>query len=93
MKNSFTLAVESSTASFISKKNLILGDATACVFENLAGKTTAILCFASGWYEVGFYLKEELLKNNAEHFCFTLEEEFGFELFVEAPHPRTNRFL
>lgn len=79
MKNSFTLAVESSTASFISKKNLILGDATACVFENLAGKTTAILCFASGWYEVGFYLKEELLKNNAEHFCFTLEEEFGFE--------------
>ena len=79
MKDDFALAVEKSTASFISKNNLICGS----VFEKIAdvcsaGKDKVILCFEKGWHEAGRKIKE-ILSPNSKVVSFCLEEEICFE--------------
>ena len=79
MKNEFALAVENSTASFISKDNLICGNAVDEIAESLQvdGKRV-LLCFDSGWFAVGKSLKDRL-KEEHDLVCFSLEETIYFE--------------
>lgn len=78
MKIDFALAVEKSTASVISAKNLQCGSFESIIPSALSKNgVKALMCYEKGWYEVGKRIKD--LFGSKGITCFCLDEGIPFE--------------
>ena len=76
MENKFALAVENSTASFISNQKLI-AKGVDYYLQNTGCFNAVILCEDLGWFTVGKKIKDELsLRAKVVSFCVEQDCEY-----------------
>ena len=78
MKTDFVLAVENSTASVVSNKNLQCGNYQELICSSFSKNgAKALLCYEKGWYEAGKQIKDLICGVGIT--CFCLDDNVPFE--------------